>query len=135
MTKFGSLKKSTQKLSSWKEILSWIIWDFYIIHEKHALTCPGLYRLIFQSLYHTSLILPKQEIDETVTFQNFHKLFKNKFAAFFGAFWHPIFKQEKRNELTGYMKHAVMSITCTLHWESWCSYKKIVIIKMNKMYF
>ena len=61
-----------------------MIWDFSSIQQKHALTCPGLYRLIFQSLNQTSLILSKQEIDELINFQNFHKLFINKFAAFFG---------------------------------------------------
>ena len=73
MTKFASLKKIHTKLSSWKEILSWMIWDFSIIQQKDALTCPGLYRLIFQSLYDTSLILPRLEIDEIVSFRNFLK--------------------------------------------------------------
>ena len=135
MTKFVSLKKSAQKWSSWKEILSWMIWDFSVIQQKHALTCPGLYRLIFQSLYNTSLISPKREIDETVNFRNFRKLFTNKFAAFFVVFWHPISKREKRNDVTGHMKHAAMAVTCTLHWGSWCSYKEVVIIKMNEMFY
>ena len=81
------------------------------------------------------MILPKQEIDETVNFQNFRKLFKNKFFSFFEVFWHPIFKQEKRNKVTGHMKHAPMTVTCTLHWGSWCSCKKTVIITMNKMLY
>ena len=80
-----------------------MIWDFSFIQQKHALTCSGLYRLIFQYLYHASLILPKWEIDETVSFQKFRKLLTNKFAAFFAIFWHSIFKREKRNEVTGYM--------------------------------
>ena len=80
-----------------------MIWDFSVIQQKHALTCSGLYRLIFQYLYHASLILPKRGIDETVNFQKFRKLLTNKFAAFFAIFWHPIFKREKRNEVTGYM--------------------------------
>ena len=63
-----------------------MIWDFAIIQQKHALTCPGLYRLIFQSLYHTSLVLPKQEML---------------------AFWHPISKWEKQ-KVTGHMKHTTM---------------------------
>ena len=95
-----------------------MIWDFSIIEQKHALTCPVLYRLIFQSLYHTSLILAKREIDETVNFRNFCKLFRNKYAVLFVTFWHPIFKLEKRNEVTGHMKHAAMAVTCILHWES-----------------
>ena len=72
----------------------------------------------FFNLYITSLISPKQKIDETVNFPNFCKLFTNKFASFFAVFWHPIFKQEKRNKVTGHMKHAAMAITCTLHWGS-----------------
>ena len=61
-----------------------------------------MYRLIFQSLYHTSLISQKREIDETVNFRNIRKLLTNKFPAFFAVFWHPIFKREKRKEVTGY---------------------------------
>ena len=72
-----------------------MIWEFYIIRQKHVLTCPGLYRLIFQSLYRTSLILPKLEIDETVNFQNFRKLFQNKFAAF--LIYAPHFQTGKTN--------------------------------------
>ena len=83
------LKKSTQKLSSWKEILSWMVWDFSIVQQKHALTCPGFYRLIFQSLYYTSLILPQQEADEIINFSKLlRRMFINKFAAFF-RLWHP----------------------------------------------
>ena len=103
MTKFASLTKINTKWSSWKEILKWIIQDFSVIQQKHTLTCPGLYGLIFQSLYHTSLISPglyglifqslyhtslispTWEIDETVNFRNFCKLFTNKFATFFVA--------------------------------------------------
>ena len=59
-----------------------MIRNFSVIQQKHALTCPGLYSLIFQSLYHTSLISSKREINETENFRNFHKLFTNKFAAF-----------------------------------------------------
>ena len=87
MTKCASLKKVHTLLSSWKEILSWMILDFSVNQQKHALTCPGLYRLIFQSLYHTSLISPSSwEIDETVNFRNFRKLFTNKFSTFSGYF-------------------------------------------------
>ena len=55
-----------------------------------------------------------REIDETVNFWNFRKLCINKFAAFVVAFWHPIFKREKQNEVTGHMKHAAMAVTCRL---------------------
>ena len=87
-----------------------MVWDFCY----SAKACPDLsklIRLIFQSLYHTSLISPKREIDETVHFQNFRKLLTNKFAAFVMVFWHPIFQQEKRNEVTGHMKYAAMAVT------------------------
>ena len=50
-----------------------------------SLACPDLYKLIFQTFYHTSLISPKREIDETVNFQNFRKFFTNKLSAFL---WH-----------------------------------------------
>ena len=43
-----------------------MIKDFSVIQQKHALTCVGLYGLIFQSLYYTSLISPQREIDERV---------------------------------------------------------------------
>ena len=131
MAKFVSFKKSTHKLLSWKEILSWIIWDFSIIQQKHDLICLGLYRLIFQSLYHTSLISSKRQVDETVNFQNFRKLFKKNLLLFCGILA-PIFKWEKGNEVTGHKKNAAMAVTCILQWGSWCSCK-IVIIKMNKM--
>ena len=66
---------------------SWVEWSevFSIIQQEHAITCPGLYRLIFQSLYHSSLLLLKREIDEIIDFRNFRKLFMNKFTAYF---WH-----------------------------------------------
>ena len=43
-----------------------MVWDFSVIQQKHALACPDLYRSIFQSLWHTSLISPRCEINETV---------------------------------------------------------------------
>ena len=69
-----------------------MIWDFSIIQQNHALAFPGLYMLIFQSLYHTSLISPEQEIDETVNFRNFGKLLVSVFCGILAP------KQEKRNE-------------------------------------
>ena len=111
MTKFASLKKTTQKLLPWKEILRWMIWNSSVTQQKRTLTCLGLYRLIFQFAYHTSLILPKRETDETVYFRNFRKLLCGDF---FAASWHPIFKREKWNEVTRHMKHAAMTVTGTL---------------------
>ena len=93
-----------------------MIQDFAIIQQKHTLICPGLYRLIFQFLYHTALLLPKWETDETVNFRNLASCSQINLSRFFFIFWHPIFKWDKRNEATGHMKHAAMAVTCTLHW-------------------
>ena len=99
----------------WKGILSWIIWDFPVIQKKHALTWSGLYRLIFQSIYDTSLMSPGWEIDETVNFRNFCKLLTSKWAAFSNILA-PCFQtgKTKRNEVTGDMKptkHAAMAVS------------------------
>ena len=105
MTKFASLKKIHTKIIIVKRNLGLNDLGFLYYSAK---TCPDLsdlYSLIFQSIYHTSFILPKQEIDETVNFRNFCKLFKNIFAAFFEAYYHPIFKWEKQNEVTGHMEN------------------------------
>ena len=72
MTEFASLKKIHTNIIIVKRDIS----------SGMSLTCPDLYRLIFQTFHHTSLISPKQEIDETINFQNFRKLFTNKFLAF-----------------------------------------------------
>ena len=58
-----------------------------------------------------TMVLPRWEIDETVNFRNFRKLFTNKCLIFFLNCWHPIFKREKRNELAGRMKHAAMAVS------------------------
>ena len=70
------------------------------------------YRITFQSFYPQ-----KRKIEVFRIFLNFLTLFTDKFAAFV-AFWHPIFKQEKRNDR-----------------ENGACCKKIVIIKMNKMLY
>ena len=62
-----------------------MIWDFSVIQQEHALTCPDLYRHIFQSLYHIPLTTSRWEIDKTVHFQNFRK-FTNNFATFLWYF-------------------------------------------------
>ena len=72
MTKFASLKKIHTKIIIAKRNLELHNLGFlYYSAKAWPLTCSGSYRLIFQSLYHTSLILLKREIDETVNFQNF----------------------------------------------------------------
>ena len=53
----------------------------------------------------------------------------------FLVFWHPITKREKQNQVTGHMKHAAMygrHLYIALG-KFMQLYKKIVIIKMNKM--
>ena len=81
-----------------------------VIQQKHALTSPDLYRLILQSSYHTYLISPARwEIDETVNFRNFHELLWHVGNTFSNG-------KTKRSDRAR-------------------SYKKIVLIKMNKMLY
>ena len=47
-------------------------------------SCLGLYRLIFQYLYHTSLIPSKRETDEIVNFRNFASCSQKKLPRFCG---------------------------------------------------
>ena len=78
MTKFASFKKVHTKVVIVKRNdreRSRMIWDFSIIQQKDALTCPGLYRLTFQSFYYTSLILPNRALEGIINFRNFRKLF------------------------------------------------------------
>ena len=76
-----------------------------------SLTCPDLYRLIFQTFYHTSLISPKREIDETVNFRNFRKLFTNKFSAFLWDFGTHFQTEKTKEVMTRHTKHAAMAVT------------------------
>ena len=136
MTKFASLKKIHTKIIIVKRNLELNDLGFFYIQQKHALTCPGLHRLIFQSLYHTSLILPKRKIDEIINFRNFRKLFINNLPWFFGILVPHLEKGKTKQSDQWQGTWSVvqcMTVTCTLHWVSWCSFKKIVIIKMNKM--
>ena len=61
-----------------------------------SVACPDLYKLIFQTFYHTSLISPKWEIDETVNFRNFCIFFTSKLSAFSWHFGTPF--SNKKNE-------------------------------------
>ena len=70
MTHFASLKKTQKNYHREKK------YSF-----KGCLTFPDLYRLIFQTFYH---FLAKREIDKTVNFRNYRKLFTNKYSAFLG---------------------------------------------------
>ena len=79
MSEFASLKKTHTKIIIVKRI-------FGNSSSGMSLVCLHLYKLIFQTFYHTSLISPKREIDETVNFQNFCKFFTSKLSAFLWYF-------------------------------------------------
>ena len=69
--------------------------------DLNDLTCPGLWRIIFQSSYHTSLVSRKQEIDETVNFQNFWKCLQINWPRFKLPRRHPIFKRKNETKWQG----------------------------------
>ena len=76
-------KKSTRKLSSWKEILSWMIWNFSVIQQK----MPWLIWVYIGSfsVYISHFFdITKTGIDEIVNFGNLRKLFTNKCTTFYG---------------------------------------------------
>ena len=120
MTKFASLKKTHAKIIILKRNLKLNDLRFLYYIAKACLDLSGLYRLIFQSLYHTSLIFPKREIDEIINFSKLSQVVHKKICRIFSTFWHPIFKRGKRNEAIGHMKHAAVydRHSCTLHWVS-----------------
>ena len=82
MTEFASLKKTHTKMIIVKR-------SFGSSSSEMSLICPDLYKLISQTFYHTSLILPKRKIDETVNFRNFRKFFTSKLSAFLWYFGTP----------------------------------------------
>ena len=129
MTKCASVKKIHTIIILVKRNLELNKWSgiFQLFKKRHALTCPGLYKLIFQSLD----ISLKWEIDEKVNFETFEPC-SRIICRIFVAFWHPIFKREKRSDRAN---EACCNSCHWLHWGRLCSYKKIVIIKMNKMWY
>ena len=98
ITKFASLKKIHTKLIIMKRNMELNDLGFLFYSAK---ACPDLSWVFmgsfFQSLYHTSLISLRWEINGTVNFRICHKLFANKFDALFVAFWHPHFETGKIN--------------------------------------
>ena len=116
MTEFASLKKIHTKITivkrnirlndpaEWSDLndLTWMIWLVRIY-----------LRLIFQTLYHTSLISPKREIDETVNFRNFRQLFQINFSRFLFHFGTPFSNGKNEKKWQGTWKHAAMAVTCT----------------------
>ena len=97
-----------------------MIWNFCYSTK----VCPDLSEAHF-SVFMSHFL----DITKTGNFRSFGKLFTNKFATFFVAFWHSIFKQEKQNEVRA---HEACCNGRHLHIQE-CSYKKTIIIKMNKM--
>ena len=75
-----------------------MILDFSVLQQNPNLTFRGLYRLIFQSLYHISLIQPKREIDEAVNVRDFRQLLTNKFITFFSGILAPHFQMGKMRQ-------------------------------------
>ena len=98
MTKFASLKKIHTKIIIVKRNLELNNLGFLYYSAKACHDLQRVDRLIFQSL---------REIDEIINFRSFRKFFINKVSPFL-IFWHTIFKREKRNEVTGHMKHPAM---------------------------
>ena len=114
MTKFAFLKKCHTKIIIVKRNLE--LNDLVFLYYS-AKACPDLFEFIqthFSIFISLLLEITKTGNDEIVNFKNFRKLLTNKFGAFFEAFWHLIYKREKRNEVTGHMKHAAMAVTCTV---------------------
>ena len=75
VTKFASLKKISTKIITVKRNIQF--WD---VSDLSGF----IYTLIFQTFYHTSLVSPKQEIDEKVNFRNFCNCSQINFLHFYG---------------------------------------------------
>ena len=89
MKKFASVKIHSKIILA-KRNLELNYLRFLCYSKKHALICPALYRVIFQSLYRP----PKQKVEEGGNFWNFCTLFKDTFATFLCHFGTP-FSNEK----------------------------------------
>ena len=139
MTKFASLKKIHTKIIIVKRKLELNDMGFLYYSAKACPDLSGFIQAHFSILYHTSFISPKREIDETISFRKLRKFLTNELAAFFVAFWHPIFKREKRYEVIGHKaccngRH-LQQQCCSNIVPNVASYKKTVISKMNKMFY
>ena len=99
-------KNAHENYHRWKK--SWVKWSgISLFFSKSMPWLVWVYIGSFFNPYMSHFL----DIDETINFRNFRKLFTNKFAAFFVGFWHPIFKREKRNEMIGRRKHAAMAVS------------------------
>ena len=109
-----------------------------IILSKRSLELNGL-GLLCYSRKRMSLLI-RVQIDSSFsvyiikagTWWNFRTLFMDKFARLF-AFWHPIFKRQKRSDRES--EACCNSRHWLLHLGSLCNNEKIVIIKINKMLY
>ena len=109
-----------------------------IILSKRSLELNGL-GLLCYSRKRMSLLIRVQidspfsvYIIKAGTWWNFRTLFMDKFARLF-AFWHPIFKRQKRSDRES--EACCNSRHWLLHLGSLCNNEKIVIIKINKMLY
>ena len=113
----------------------WAEWSgISVIQQKHVLNCPSLCRLIFQSLYHTSLISPKQEINEIVNFWNFRKCSQINLLRFLWHFGTPFSNGKNKMKWQG-TAHDMCCNGRHLHIEEVNVASRIVTIKMNKMLY
>ena len=105
MTKFASLKKVLTK----------------IILVKRNLALNDLGFLCYSAKATTSHFLvlspSRWEIDETVNFRKFRKLFRNKYAAFLRHYGTPFSNGKKRNEVAG-RAHMMLQWPSLVHWRS-----------------
>ena len=89
---------------------SWVEWS--CISLLFSKSIPWLVRVYTGSFFNLYITLPWYHHQDgklmKLNFRNFRKYLPG-----FKAFWHPIFKREKQNEVAGHMKHAAMAVTCT----------------------
>ena len=115
-TKFTPLKKVHLKINPVKRNLELNDLGF-LCYSTKAWPDFGLYRLTFQSLYHTSLITPSRwEIDETVNFRNFCKFFTDKIATLLGHFGTPF--SNGKNETKWQGTWSMLQWPSLVHWGS-----------------
>ena len=91
---------------------SWAEWSgISLLFSKNIPWLDRVYRLIFQSLFDTSLISPRWEIDETVNFRNFPKLFTNKCIYPFFGILAPYFQTGKTKRSGRAHEAAAMAVS------------------------
>ena len=94
-------KKFTRKLSSWKEMFSWMIWDVWLV------------RIYIDSFFKLFITLGN---DETVNFLNCRQSFSNKFAAFLWHFGTPF--SNGKNETRWQCTWSMLQWPSLVHWGS-----------------